>query len=893
MKEIKTISYLKGITRTPSDFLCEDGDLAECVNLEVRGQELVPIEMPVYMGVTLGAGEELVYVHAISQQDRKNYITRTKSGSSYIIKAFYIDNGVRKNYSLALSINELVSCVSLGMTLVVYSKTAPNYVLFTENDYKVLGSQLPDVSLSFNLTGAYRLEDEVYTIEETGENNSPYSITDSTAVHQAHVNKFIAEKATGQGKFMYPFFVRYALQLYNGQYTRYSAPVLMLPSIYTSPSVHLMGQTLSGGLKSADFIVGGYVADLQMKVNSIGELENWKDVVKGVSIFITRPTYSYNQAYDDSDNFLKESNPTSNSGTLLSAKCEHIGEITEADTVEGKTVVVNTLPSGYTKFDTKSVYNILGIQTLSVPTIPADELAGDLLASSAVFYKYVAMDTDDLVNASSDYETLAEKYNEYPLETIEQSEKLDTMGDYMTNDILVPSFANAYNSRLNIANITRYLFKGYSPDSLAQQINGNSAIDAYVFIHSESGNDIVVKSSNFYTFGVYGAYLYYPDTDAYKMVLVDRTNNRHAVVSLVEDMYSNGSYYFNLEGITFQNGTIEVSATSVNYETLPNKLFTSDVNNPLYFPLAGINTVGTGRILGISALTRPISQGQFGEYPLMAFCSDGNFALRVDSEGFYSGISPMQEDIILGQDKLTAMENSILAITKKGIMITGASSDLALIAQQMDGKNFAASSLDGLADVDSAYKALFNYANDTEGFRDYLEGARMAYDYSSDRIIIYNKEKSYCYVYMFSNGTVSKLVVGDGDKVITHALSYPDSILQTASGKLYSLYEKQDINELSDRRFGFAVTRPLTLGNPLSLKTVRQIKNMFYRESEASSVKYKIFGSNDNITYAPIRSRYGKPYKYYRLAFFTELLPKESFAGSAIVVEERRNHKLR
>ena len=70
MKEQVLLSYKKGITRTPSDLLCEDGDLAECVNLEVRNEELVPMEMPVDMGVTLASGEELVHVHNISQVGR-------------------------------------------------------------------------------------------------------------------------------------------------------------------------------------------------------------------------------------------------------------------------------------------------------------------------------------------------------------------------------------------------------------------------------------------------------------------------------------------------------------------------------------------------------------------------------------------------------------------------------------------------------------------------------------------------------------------------------------------------------------------------------------------------------------------------------------------------------
>jgi hypothetical protein len=889
MKEQVLLSYKKGITRTPSDLLCEDGDLAECVNLEVRNEELVPMEMPVDMGVTLASGEELVHVHNISQVGRKNYII--KSGNT--IKAFYLNGTNRNDYSLNVSVSGFKNCVHLGNTLVLYGENGATYVLFKELQYTVLGNELPDVSLSFNLTGEYKLEAESYEIDETGENNSPYSITGSTDIHKGHVNKFISEQASGQGKFMYPFFVRYALRLYNGEYVRYSAPVLMLPSIYTSPSIYLLNTTLSGGLKSAEFVVGGYVADLQMKVNNTDDLSNWSDIVKGVSIFITRETPSYDQNYEDSDNFLSESNTTGSDNTINSISCEHIGEITSADKLEGHTVVVNSLPVGYIKWNSKNIYGMFGTQMLSVPTFSKDALVGDLIANSAVYYKYVDIDANDLLVMPNEYKILSNEYNVYPIDTIEQSEKLDLMGDYMTNDVLVPSFANVYNSRINMANIKRFLYEGYKPDSLSQQLSGSSDYEVYTYIHSEGGNDIVVKSGSLYQFGMYGAYLYYPDTDAYKMVIVDKTGRKHVEVQLAEDMYSNGSYYINLDGLTWVNGVPSISATSVNYEFLPNKLFTSDVNNPYYFPLEGINTVGTGTILGISALTRPISQGQFGEYPLMAFCTDGNFGLRVDEQGYYSGISPMQEDIILGQDKLTPLENSILAITKKGIMITGATSDMAQIALQMEGKNFDFSVLPEFTSGATFIASIATASVDSEGFRDYLEKARMAYDYSSDRIIIYSRGKKFSYVYNFSTATVGKLVIDNGDGIVTHVLDYPDSIVQTTSGKLYSLYGKEDINELNAQRMGFAITRPLKCGHALSLKTIMQVKNLWAKVSGASSVQYKIYGSNDNITYYQLKSRFGKPYKYYRMALFVNMLPKESISGTVLVIEERRTNKLR
>ena len=894
MKEQILLLYKKGITRTPSDLLCSDGELAECVNLEVKGEELVPMEMPVDIGVSLNTNEELICVHNISQINRKNFITKTTEGETSVIKAFHIEGSSKVYYDFYKEVTGFTSCSTIGMTLIVNGKDEVYYMLYKNTNYKTLGSKLPDISLSFNLTGEYKLEKEKYSIDETGENSSAYNITDSTEIHQAHVNKFIKEKATDQNKFMYPFFVRYALKLYNNEtYTRYSSPILMLPSIYSSPSVHLLEQQFNNGLlKSADFIVGGYVAELQVKANELDTLSEWKDVVKGISVFITRPTSSYNQAYSDSSNFLKESNPFVG-GLVDSVPSEHVGELTKVDTLEGTNTIVNELPVGYTKWSSKNVYSLFGIQCLSVPTLDKEAFVGELMASTAVYYKYADLDFDSLGKIKEGYVSISSVCNPYSLSTIEQSEKLDTLGDYMTNDVLIPSFSCIYNSRLNIANVKRIYFKGYKPDSISQPLSGESMYDIYTYINDSSGNEIIVKSSSISKSRLYGSFLYYPDTDAFKMVVVDVTGNSHATVPLTEDVYSNGAYSINLDGLEFVEGVPKIETTLINYEYLPNKLFTSAVNNPFYFPLAGINTIGVGEILGISALTRPISQGQFGEYPLMAFCTDGNFALKVSSDGYYSGISPMQEDVILGQDKLTPLENSILAITKKGIMVAGGSSDMTQIALQMDGRNFATSSLRGLKTHSDVFSDIIEKSEDAIGFREYLEGSRMAYDYSSDRVIIYNKHKSYSYVFGFSNGVVSKLVLNGGDNIITHVLSYPDSIIQTSSGRLYSLYQKEDVNTISERRIGFAITRPLTFGNPLGLKSIQQFKNMWTKAVDSSSVRSKIYGSNDNVTYVPIQSKYGNPYKYYRIAFYTDMLPKEALVGTALVVDTRRTNKLR
>jgi hypothetical protein len=169
----------------------------------------------------------------------------------------------------------------------------------------------------------------------------------------------------------------------------------------------------------------------------------------------------------------------------------------------------------------------------------------------------------------------------------------------------------------------------------------------------------------------------------------------------------------------------------------------------------------------------------------------------------------------------------------------------------------------------------------------------MAFDYASNRLLVYNPNKTYSYLYNLDNDTATKLVINGGKKIVASALDYPDTIVQDESGALYSLYTKEDVSSKGSRQYGMALTRPLKLGAALNMKSIRQIIHLTSNCGSGSYVKYILYGSNDNATYYRVSSRFGKPYKYYRVAIYTYLLPKESLSGSALTMEERRTHKLR
>jgi len=866
MSENIMLTYEKGLANTPSDILSEDGMLSECVNLEVKNGELVPMDMPVKLGIKLDASEKLVLVHK-TKSGLKTYVTL----SDGILRFRNAENGTF--YELTVDTGDISSIQYLGNTIIAYSKKEAYYILYKDGGYVFLGSKMPDIGLSFNLVGDMVVSDTVDIDVDGDSNGNPDFSTeekrkDITDKIIPLVNKFIAEESEAKGKFIFPFLVRYAYQLYDGTYIMQSAPVLLMPSTTFAP---LCG-FLSHDYDKPPFktFMAACPSDLYIFRDTDVDLDDWSDIISNVSIFVSSPIRTYDQN-GTIDGYSEKT------GDNIYAKSTFYGQL------NGEPIRKYQI-SQYFGFS-NNAYTVLDFWNL--PSKSTKDIYAEISGCS-LFYKYTSLTLDQIKSNRTIYSS---QTGVNPVSGIEVMERLPD--DYMTHDTLIPNVSLVYNGRLNISNIKRILFEGFSPISLAQPGLGDltGRYEIYTYIKSNDKTVVVKSPHNERYFDMYGTYLFYPDTDAYRMVIVDIANTRYVEVPLTPHVGLNGAVYFNnFNDLVFKSGTIDVPGSEDAYEYLYNKLFLSEVNNPFYFSLNGIYTIGTGEIIGIAAVTRPISQGQFGEFPLMAFCSDGNFALRVSNEGYYETISPMQEDIVIGNDKITPLENSVAIVTKKGLMVSSGG-DMVHHASLMSGKQLIKSSLPGLDTQSHSY--LIGNTTDTDSFLEYLYGSRMAFDYASNRLFIYNPEKDFSYVYNFDSGTTSKVVMGSGLKIVTSVIDYPDTILEDNEGNLYSVYDKKDINTLTDHRLGFAITKSLKFGSPFKLKSVKQVRNISTLSSASSYVRYTLYGSNDNMTYYKLASRYGKPYKCYRIALYTNLLPKDAFIGTALTVEERRTNKLR
>lgn len=299
MKGKVVISYSKGITHSPSDLICDDGELEECVNLEVRNGELVPMEMPIPMGVTLNQGELLVLVHDI-KAGPKNYIV-LKGGT---LSAFKMSGSTRDDYSLNVYCGELKSIQKLGNTIVAYSEESPFYFIYKNGDYTYLGSKIPSLGLSFNLDGKLVVS-EIFNVDVPSKSDGDDDTADNpdlstdenkekaTSQIIPQVNKFIAEESDEKGKFIFPFFVRYAYKLFNGSYSMQSAPVLLMPSTTLAPLCGYLARQKAR--PPFETFIAAVPSTLVMRRDGSYNLSDWSDVISEVCVFVSPQIRTYDQ----------------------------------------------------------------------------------------------------------------------------------------------------------------------------------------------------------------------------------------------------------------------------------------------------------------------------------------------------------------------------------------------------------------------------------------------------------------------------------------------------------------------------------------------------------------------------------------------------------------------
>lgn len=862
--QIREIRY-RGFSTSPDDYAVPDGDLEGVSGLVPEDEALKPIQPPAAI-FDLPKGKTIDHVHVTPSF--RHYILRDPETGEL---AYTKDGGTL--VPLDSVGKDIMEIQSVGNTLLVLTPTGMHYFLYKDSTkgYIHLGDQIPFPKLSF------ALKTKEVVVEENFDRGR-----DREQQLASLLNRMRAKHYDKEGKFIFPFFIRYALRLYDGSTTMPSPPVLMIPN--TCNRFMFSGGKIKLSLSVSDL---SHALD---DPEDYKRLTKWGDIVKSVDFYISSPIYTWDQEH-----------PLTGNGSVL----DPLGLIL-------RPFSISKAYSGFTP-------EIRGTGRYQPWIIPGEWEVNILDPTAWHDNKWYALNNSERVDAqlrgvssfyliksaeikpgviSLSHELDMRFDKEGFLENIATYETLHD--DAKSHHKTVPTSAYIYNSRLNITGLSEQLLPQSDRWRLFPYTTPVASHFLYMFfvIKGDDGEDVYISA------GVYSSvdvdklltFVYCPDHRAYKMVAykqevvgstwvykkLERELTKHSFLS---GAYAMGTHLSPIEGWVSSSERdlrafeSNVQATSKRSFPLPNKVYTSEVNNPFNFPTRGVNSIGTGKILGISAATKALSAGQFGQFPLYALSTDGVWALEVAKDGTYTAKQPISRDVCINPKSITQIDNAVLFTSERGIMMLSGS-QCVCISDSLDPNR--STSLKSLPKSDelSREAGIPKEQTDHLPLKDFLAEAEMIYDYPRQRLYAYNPKTSYTYVYSLKSKQWSTTPT-DIRKAVN---SYPQTIAVTKDGKVVD-YSK--IDPTKGIR-GLLVTRPLKLGAPDTMKTIRSvIQRGYFRKGHVRTILY---GSRDLFDWHVISSSAdhilrgisGTPFKYFKVALLCQLDPEEAIFGCTI-----------
>lgn len=845
----------KGLTNSPSDYDCQDGELATCLNLINEDGALHPIHQPVVAeeNITLGEGDTIEFVHKVTHDTdiHSHYIIRKPDDTWYWMEKG--GNGTKNTIDLnGFHVN---SVTAVGNIVNFVGEISIKYLYWIDDNYQLFDRDnfnygIKIDSKEFDYQGGtkeFSLGDEFWDYVTYESSSSGRKITGMNVNQVSKVfNMFDAEinkTLSNRGKQWQKYFVFgvAAIRLYDGTYYSISNIFKLdwSSSTLASVSVDPYNKRL--------WSVGPAIATWTISAN-IDNIDKISNLIQGIDIFLSK-----------AESFVN----------LESAAAKYVvPELNDKDQGE----MFFTMMSG------------------KEAAIAIDSLS---------FYHSLFISKDEFGK-------------ELQLKRVDGTEESLSLANLYRSD-LGGKCAITYNNRLHVGNIK----EGYNVDLISNITPALSNLPNDTQLNTEGIVRVKASNKEFWCkVDDLGARLYYfvcvPILNVSEITFYKKTGTsvfEKSTVNLHSSETTAFSFYVAGEGkenvpqfaLPWENSSEEewnnIVSKYEKYKTNTNALpyssvvKVSEAENPLVFPSKNSVQVGSSIINALAANTRPISEGQFGEAPLYAFTDEGVWVLMLSEEGTYIARQPANRDICSNPKGILQIDDAVLFPTERGIIMQRGRNSIC-ITDQLDGYPFNF--------MEMRYANQIIATNGTESgeiryirFRDYLKSAYMIYDYYDNRIIVFNPNKAYAYVY-----SLKSKMWGTMKNVFNKRVNiYPESYATNKEGKILNVY----VEEPSSNTPYFLCSRPLSISDKDIHKTMFSCIARGYFRNGTGKCGMVLYGSNDLFNWFLIktsvneylRGMAGSPYKYFRIALIGSLRPDESISGLSADFQERWQNKLR
>lgn len=806
-----------GIERQLSVSNMADGSMYELRGMTHRGGNLRPQGGLVSAEITnIDEGDRLLYVH--SYDGYRHFIVVSEDGVLKYHEGH--DNPVGIG-----DVGDVQHVASIGNMLIVTGCHIPDnpYVKSVriwvwKNDqyvYRSMPSHDQNLVLFEVLHGAYGGRSDSGAIKW----NKNYFGSGGTYVDDNSVSRelgswynvgkgMIQEDAWSRNVFVDAMFVRYGLRMSDGSYAMVSPPLLFEPrKDYVYQGTVVLDNSYNGTEVKPYMQMGGcYSLNYRIYADDINLID--RELIPYIDIFISEPIAKDKLAEQNISRFSISPNPNNNAGA-----------------------------GNYTL-------------TFDVPQKDVD------VKDHFVYYRVDSIDVTEMQRifqtggTSVDYALEIGHKMSY-LRQLPTLERVMSPSRYDGNSVIV------YNNRLHIGGVTEYLAGGYGLPQYSYAADEDrdgfvtSTEQVVILYYSVDGESYVTRSvipAGFVKGDTISKLLSFPDSRVTRMVIAWTmgTAAKKIDVLMREHPMDNMSYYYNSTSIPVED--ISLSAyDSLKSITIDNRVFRSDVlkvselNNPLVWPNDKTYTVGSGNIVSMAVATKAMSQGQFGQYPLYVFASDGIYAmLSGGGDVLYSHVAPVNHHVVENARTVCPVDEAVVFGTRQGLFIL-AGGDAVNISTPLDEHGLP------MIENDRNLEHLVRNVcgEDIHGLmlRERIAKGGVAYHYANREILLYDKSGD-CKIYSIDN----KKWYSSAYDVSYAVASYPELYVVNDT----NVYTIKDIPSGDATSSLLLVTNPMQLSDAMNAKRAARIHLVSHLcgASDESFVDVGIGVSNDGEEYA-------------------------------------------
>ena len=695
---------LSGINRSDPDSLVPDGAAMEIINLRPKDEAFRPVGTKKSW---LAEAGDVAYLHEIDERYMAA-IFYDSTGETWSYTVY--DDGVKgSSYAIAGGdIEQLRAVSSLNNTLLLVLDDSGDLVslkLVFDRDtekYRVF-TDLPDLPM-------FAVSSEAVT----GDNWETYAPAQSVEANTSLIDKiysFVLKKITEEADTYYsgPLLLMFAWEMADGTEVKQSVPLRWLGSILTSS------------------IIGGYVKikweARKIKLtcfSSSADLNTiavtYKDIISSLNIYITKMQAPIpgSISYDSNGNFI----PTALCPTFTTITVESLAD--------------------------ETLFYLL-------KKVPLKELSKTFTTEGYVLegpFGSLASNSSLTVNQNSHHSISA--HNLF-----------------------------SYNSRIFLSNTRTKLFKGFNLDGYIMEITPEYLskqgpiyyLGAEIDIDTSEGLKTVFtgwsSAVNYYmAFPGYDYYDYivfrlrdfygYPDSRATTMRLFYKNSSgaiylfRTFAATKVEgfnycvfpETARNMGTYLNLMTATPLSGINDAYTDT-------NRVQAIALDNIFSYPAENSYRIGNGEVLGLSTNAIALSSGQFGEYPLYAFTSEGVWTMRTgDGATLINTVRPLSRDVCDNPDSILQIDGGTIFKTAKGLMMVAGAQVIELSEKAEGNYKNNIRELGNYKEAlsDPLISGIHGYLCATD-ILTYLSGASLSYDHIEEEIICSNPQHPYSWVF--------------------------------------------------------------------------------------------------------------------------------------------------